>query len=325
VACVVIVVLAAPTWFFLEANPIGGAGAAVVFQVTPGEPMGQVVSAMAGKGIVSSGFAFRLDLMVTGTPSVQPGWYSIPTSSSFSAVKAVLSNGPNAQVLSVVTAESSWEVAQSAASIMGAGFALKFESYVHNGSVPSPFQSAPHASLEGLIAPGTYVLMPGESPRALLSQMIAKFVTRAASVGLLPTTTLNGFNADQLVTIASIVEKEGYLARNMPKVATVVYNRLARSTPLQMDATVLYALHQDGGPVTHATESVHSMYNTYLHLGLTPSAICIPSTEALNATLHAPSGPWLYFTLVDSSGTLAFSITLAQQLANEALAARRGL
>jgi UPF0755 protein len=111
----------------------------------------------------------------------------------------------------------------------------------------------------------------------------------------------------------------------MPRVATVVYNRLARGMPLQMDATVEYATGQDGGPVTHATESIHSPYNTYLHTGLTPTAICIPSTEALGATLHAPSGPWLYFTLVDKTGTLAFATTFAQQLANEALGARRGV
>jgi UPF0755 protein len=318
-------VLAAPAWFLFNAYPIGGTDAPVAFEVVAGEPIGQVISDLAAKGVVSSGLAFRLDLLVSGTPTVQPGWYSIPTSSSFSAVKNVLANGPNAQAVTVVTAEASWEVAQNLASIEGAAFALKFESFVHNGTVPSPFQPTPHTSLEGLIAPGTYVLAPGETPKDLLVQMVDKFVTRAASVGLTPSTALHGLNADQLVTVASIVEKEGYLARNMPKTATVVFNRLARTMPLQMDATVEYALHQDGGKVTHATESVRSPYNTYLHLGLTPSPICIPSTEALDATLHAPAGPWLYFTLVDASGTLAFASTFAEQLANEALAARRGL
>jgi len=155
--------------------------------------------------------------------------------------------------------------------------------------------------------------------------MADQFVPRAASVGLTPSTTLDGLDAYQLLTVASIVEKEGYLARNMPQTARVVYNRLARGMPLQMDATVEYAIGQDGGPVTHATESIASPYNTYLHTGLTPTPICIPSTQALDATLHAPNGPWLYFTLVDRSGTLAFATTFAQQLANEALAASRGI
>jgi UPF0755 protein len=323
-ACIAVVVLAAPSWFLLNAYPIGGAGAPATFEIVSGETMGQVTSAMAAKGIVSSGLAFRLDLIVTGTPTLQPGWYSIPTSSSFSAVKATLSSGPNVQVVTVLTAESSWEVAQQLASIVSPRFALKFESYVHNGTVPSPFQPSPHASLEGLLAPGTYVLVPGETPKILLTQMISQFVTRAASVGLLPSTTLHGLDAYQLLTAASIVEKEGYYARNMPMVATVIYNRLARSMALKMDATVLYVLHQDGGPVTHATEAVMSSYNTYLHVGLTPSPICIPSTQALNATLHPPAGPWLYF-VSDATGEMAFSATFAQQLANQALAANGGL
>ncbi len=323
-ACIAVVVLAAPSWFLFNAYPIGGAGAAATFEIVSGESMGQVTSAMAAKGIVSSGLAFRLDLIVTGTPTLQPGWYSIPTSSSFSAVKAALSNGPNAIVLTVLTARASWEIESDLASAMGAPFARTFESYVHNGTVPSPFQPTPHASLEGLLAPGTYVLAPGETPKELLSQMISQFVARAASVGLHPSTTRNGLNADQLLTVASIVEKEGYYARNMPKVATVVYNRLARSMALKMDTTVLYALHQDGGPVTHATEAFMSPYNTYLHVGLPPSPICIPSTQALSATLHPPAGPWLYF-VSDASGEMAFSSTFAQQLANEALAANGGL
>lgn len=317
--------LAAPAWYVVNAYPIGTAGAPAVFQVAPGEPIGQVIATMAGKQIVSSEIAFRLDLMVTGSPAVQPGWYAIPTSSSFSAAKAALSNGPNAQVVTVVTAEASWEITQDLASIMGPEFARKFESYVHNGTVPSPFQPTPHASLEGLLAPGTYVLVPRESPKTLLGQMISQFVTRAASVGLYPTSTRDGLNADQLVTVASIVEKEGYYARNMPKTATVIYNRLARNMPLQMDSTVEYALRQDGGQLTHATESVRSPYNTYLNLGLTPTPICIPSTQALDAMLHPPTGPWLYFVVVEASGTMAFSSTYAEQLANEALAARRGL
>lgn len=326
-AVVALLVLGAPAWFVVNAYPIGSPGPAALFQITTGEPIGQVIATMAGKDIVSSELAFRLDLMVTGAPTVQPGWYAIPTSSSFAAAKAALSNGPNAQVVTTVTAKASWEIAQDLAGTPGAGpgFARKFESYVHNGTVHSPFQTSPHTSLEGLLAPGTYVLVPGETPKTLLAQMVARFTARAASVGLLPSTTLHGLDAYQLVTVASIVEKEGYYAVNMPKTATVVFNRLARGMPLQMDSTVEYALRQDGGPVTQATEQIPSPYNTYLNLGLTPSPICTPSTQALDATLHPPGGPWLYFVVVTNSGEMAFSSTYAEQQANEALAARRGL
>jgi UPF0755 protein len=320
-----VVVLAAVLWFVLEAYPIGGSGPPVAFEVTPGEPFSQVASTLEAKGIIGSTFAFRLDLLLAGTPVVQPGWYELPTSSSFSTVRAVLSNGPNANAVSVTTAETTREVAADLVNAESATFASQFLSIVRNGAVHSAFQPRPHGSLEGLLAPGMYLLAHNESPRGLVTQMAHDFVARAAGVGLTPTTTLHGLNAYQLLTAASIVEKEGYLARNMPKTATVVFNRLARGMRLQMDATVLYAIGQDGGTVTHATEAIKSPYNTYLHTGLPPTPICIPSTEALGATLHAPPGPWLYFTLVDRSGTLAFATTFAQQLANERLATSRGL
>jgi UPF0755 protein len=320
-----VVVLAAVLWYAVEAYPIGGSGPPVAFQVTTGESFGQIADTMAAKGIIGSAFALRLDLLVTGTPIVQPGWYELATTSSFSHVRAVLSGTPNASAVVVRTAETSLEVAQNLADVQNAAFAEGFLSDVRNGVVHSAFQLTPHSSLEGLLAPGTYVLVPKETPASLVAQMADRFVGRAASVGLTPSTTRHGLDADQLVTVASIVEKEGYLAKNMPKVATVVYNRLAKGSPLQMDATVEYAIGQDGGPVTHKTESIQSPYNTYLHTGLTPTPICIPSTQALDATLRPPRGPWLYFTLVDAEGTLAFATTFAQQLANEQLAASRGL
>jgi UPF0755 protein len=325
IAAVVLLVVGFVAWFLIEAYPIGGPGPPVVLQVTTGESVAQIADALAAKGVIGSALAFRLDLAVAGTPAVQAGWYELPTSSSFSAVRAALGNGPNATVVDVATGESSLEVAQALAGAASGSFGTRFLSLVRNGSVASPFQPRPHASLEGLLAPGTYVLAPGETPRQLVATMARAFVARAASVGLTPSTHRRGLDAYQLVTAASIVEKEGYYARNMPRVATVLYNRLARGMPLQMDATVLYATGQDGGTVTHATERIRSPYNTYLHAGLTPTPICVPSTQALTATLHPATGPWLFFTLVDRSGTLAFSTTIAEQLANERLAQRRGV
>ena len=95
--------------------------------------------------------------------------------------------------------------------------------------------------------------------------------------------------------------------------------------PLQMDSTVLYALGQDGGQVSAAQLRYPSLYNSYLHTGLPPTPICTVSAAALNATLHPARGDWLYFTLVDRDGTMAFSNTFNEQLKNEAIAASKGL
>ena len=80
-----------------------------------------------------------------------------------------------------------------------------------------------------------------------------------------------GLTPYQVITAASIVEKEGYIPVNMPDVARVIYNRLAAGMPLQMDSTVLYSLGQDGGPVTRKDLQLQTPYNTYLNTGLTPT------------------------------------------------------
>ena len=128
-----------------------------------------------------------------------------------------------------------------------------------------------------------------------------------------------------LDALLEIVEKEGVLEKNMGPVARVVYNRLEKGTPLQMDSTVLYALGLDGGTVTPAMLRTPSPYNSYLNLGLTPTPICVVSATALSSMLHPPAGSWLYFVLIDKSGDMAFADTYAQQLANEARAAKAGV
>ena len=316
-AAAVVVVIA--TWFVLQVYPIGGPGRSVSVTVHAGDSMSTIANELHTAGVIASPLAFRLDTVLFGAPTVYPGTYVFRQASSFAAVKGVFA----APVISVVPGLTLHEVALQVASRVGDSFANRFVIDAEQAAATSPY--APRGSLEGLIGVGQYRLTPQVTPRVLVEQMVTSFNAEAASVGLSSSTTRAGLSAYQLVIAASIVEKEGYYARNMPKVARVIFNRLARGGPLQMDATILYALGMDGGAVTHAMLRTRSPYNTYLTNGLTPTPICTVSTTALRAVLNAPPGPWLYFTVVDRSGNEAFSSTFAQQLANERLAASRGV
>lgn len=297
----------------------------ITIEVSAGESASSVVNRLSAAGVIGSSSAFGIYATLHGWPTIQPGAYTLPKGSSFASATAILRSGPNTSSLSVPPGFTLREVVDRLATEEPASFVNGFRVALHDGSVRSPFQPVGSASLEGLVAPGTYVIPPTESPRDLVRTMVTRFVGLAASVGLTPTTTHLGHDAYAMVTMASVVQKEGYLERNMPNVATVIYNRLNDGMPLQMDSTVLYALHQDGGVVTHAMLETPSPYNTYLAAGLPPTPICVSSAAALAAVVHPPAGTWLYFTVVDSSGTEAFSTTFAQQLANEKLAAERGL
>ncbi len=321
ISLLVVVVLVAGVWFALQAYPLTGSGREAFVTVQVGDSLSTIASKMHAKGVISSSLAFRLDLSVFGSPSVVPGTYAMPEGASFSTLRSILSNLPN--VVTVYSGYTLHEIAQEVATHSSNSFGDQFVADEKTLARESHF-GAP-SSLEGLVAPGNYVISPGEQPVQLLDAMTASFTKLATSVGLTPRTTINGLDAYQLIIAASIVEKEGYYPKNMPKVARVIYNRLARGGPLQMDATVEYYFNQDGGTVTPAMLATHTPYNTYLNTGLTPTPICTVSKYSLDAVLHAPPGTWLYFELVNKNGTMAFSTTFAEQLAAEAVAAKHGI
>lgn len=321
---VIVFVVLVGGWFALQIDPVfAGKGKEVIVTVHSGDSLATIAGELHATGVIASPFAFRLENLFLGTPLIRAGTYEMRRGSSFASVRAILGAPPNVDVVTVSAGLTLHEVALDLATVKGASYASTFTADTTAAQTPSPFDQG--SSLEGLIGARTYVIKPTTTPRELVKMMVRSFQKETASVGLTPSTVVGGLNAYQLIVAASIVEKEGYYPRNMPKVARVIFNRLARGGPLQMDATVLYYLGRDGGAVTHAMLQTPTPYNTYLNAGLTPTPICAVSTFALKAVLHAPTGPWLYFTVINKRGDEAFSTTFAQQLKNESIAASRGV
>lgn len=312
-------------WYELQAHPFGGPGKSVLVEVTTGESYSAAAAAFSKAGVIGDTTAFRLYSMFHGRPTLQPGYYTVPKNSTFGALHQLLAQGPNTSALEVPPGFTMAEIAARLEHVVSPKVQADFTDLLTSGKVRSPYEPPGSNSLEGLVAPGTYLLPPDLTATGLLTKMISRFTVMATSVGLTPTTSFNGPNAYQLVTISSVVEKEGYYVKNMPQVARVIFNRLANAMPLQMDSTVLYSLGQDGGKVTADTLKIDTPYNTYLHAGLPPTPICVVSLAALKATMDPPAGSWLFFTLVSKDGTMAFADTYQQQLANQRLAASRGL
>ncbi|MGH9088471.1 MAG: endolytic transglycosylase MltG [Acidimicrobiales bacterium] len=314
---VVLVLVGGFAWYETTANP-GKPGKQVLLHVAKGESMGAITATLADDGVVSSGIAFRVSNFFHGAPTVRPGGYVLRKNQSFGKVRAELAAGPNVFLVSVPAGFTLAEIAKVLATAPD-NLAKSFQTEAQAGAVSSPFQSAPGTSLEGLLGPGTYELMPGETAKQLLTQMVQRFQKEAAAAGLTPTSAAAlGYTPYQVVTVASITQKEGYYKKYMGPVARVIYNRLAAGMPLGMTSTVLYALGQDGGKITSADHTLASPYNTYINPGLTPTPICFPSPTALEAAASPPPGNWLYFDLVTpKKGVMVFSSTYTQQLKAE--------
>ncbi len=320
-----VVLVGGYAWVQSEASPSGPPGPPVLVTVPAGAGVNSTGSLLADKGVISSSLAFRIWTQFHSLPGVQAGPYLFHRRSSFDAVERVLAAGPNVFPVVVPPGFTVSELAQRVGQLPGhdaervPGRGHQRGRAVARGSRPgSPAWRASSA-------PAPTPCFPARPTASCWPRWSTGSTPWPHAWAWPPGPHALGFSPYQVVTVASVVEKEGVYLKNMGPVSRVIYNRLAAGTPLQMDSTVLYALGRDGGPVTGADLQTPSLYNTYLHKGLPPTPTCFPSEAALTAALHPPAGPWLYFVVVQKDGTEAFSTTFAGQLANEALARQRGV
>ncbi|WP_037677940.1 endolytic transglycosylase MltG [Streptomyces griseus] len=170
---------------------------------------------------------------------------------------------------------------------------------------------------EGYLFPATYPLGAKASPQSLLKAMVdtanAKFQRAPIAAGA----QRNAMNVYQAVTIASIVQAEAADKADMGKVARVVFNRLERGMPLQMDSTINYALNRTTLRTTEADTRIDSPYNSYQRMGLPPTPIDSPGEDALRAAISPPPGDWLYFVTV-KPGDTRFTADYAEHQRNVA-------
>ena len=127
-----------------------------------------------------------------------------------------------------------------------------------------------------------------------------------------------------MAVIASLVEREGTIA-DMPKVARVIYNRLATGMQLQFDSTVNYALDQARSPPPQRNGPTRARTTPTSRPVCRPTPICAPGPDAIAAALNPADGPWLFFVKVDNNGQFCFSITVEQHDACVAQARANGV
>jgi UPF0755 protein len=185
--------------------------------------------------------------------------------------------------------------------------------------------------MEGMLFPDTYNFEPKHDELAIVQRMVAELDTRATQIGADRPDSRLKVTPYQALIVASLVETESKVDEDRPKIAQVIYNRLARGMPLQIDATVLYAREAAGlarrpnGRVLFRDLEIDSPYNTYRNKGLPPTPTAAIGAASLDAALHPEPGPWLFYVKFQTDGTHAFSTTLAEHNRNIADAKRRGV
>jgi UPF0755 protein len=194
-----------------------------------------------------------------------------------------------------------------------------------SGGVRSKYQPASVRSLEGLLAPDTYAFLPNASATDVLQRLTHRFDEIADGIDLSGGAARIGRTPYDVIKVASLIQSEIKLAADGPKVASVVYNRLDRGMPLQIDATVLYAIGRRSASNTAAERASTSPYNTYRVRGLPPTPIATVTRASLLAALRPATTTFLYYVLAGHDGHHAFASTYAEHLRNVAAARAAGL
>jgi len=174
--------------------------------------------------------------------------------------------------------------------------------------------------------PDTYRTPPGTTARELINQMLQNFGQKFTSQ-MRQQAAARGLTVHQVVTLASIVEREAVVASERPTIAGVFFNRLAADMPLQADATVQYAkAEQDASALATsywpadlsiADLDIDSPYNTYRNRGLPPGPICCPGLASIKAVLESPPTDYYYY-VAKGDGSHVFAKTLEEHNQNVA-------
>ena len=283
---------------YLGPTDFEGAGSgSVTVRIEPGASAGRVAEVLAGAGVVASPQAFvNVTEKRAKSGSLRPGSYRMRRGMA-AGIALDLLLSPASRVLRKVSLPEGMRLDEALPHIAGqAGLPLKDFRKAVVATLGLPGYAR---GLEGFLYPATYEVEPGMSAADLLGQMVARFRRAALQLGLEARAAAVHLTPLEAVTVASIVQAEGGTDADYPKIARVIYNRLAGRTPLQLDTTVLYAQSRRTLRVSEADTKVGSPYNTYRHPGLPPGPIANPGEKALLAALYPASGDWYWFVTTD--------------------------
>ncbi len=316
VVLVVLVVAGGLLWAQGQINPGGKRGPVVSVVIPKGATTSQIGHDLASAGVIHDGTLFAYYVRLHGDGPLYPGAYSLSKNLPYSAAIAALEAGPKILTENLVIPEG-FTLRQIAASVgalphMGLS-ASKFLADATGGTVRSPYEPAGVNSLEGLLFPATYQVRQGETEIDLLEQMIGAFNERAAQLNLTAAAKRLGYTPYQVVTVASIVERESKLTGDRGPVASTIYNRLRIGMKLGADSTQTYYLRQTDPTIepTPAQLDTPSPYNTRTNVGLPPTPIADPGLASLQAAVSPPTTTYLYFVEVNPDGQLGFASTAA--------------
>ncbi|OGB73567.1 hypothetical protein A3K24_01825 [candidate division Kazan bacterium RIFCSPHIGHO2_01_FULL_44_14] len=287
-----------------------------LFAVERDDTIADIVANLSDQGFIRSTFGTQVAFKLNRTGVVQFGTYNVsPRMDAWQIAYIIVHNQTATARVTIpegYTTNQIAELLEKKNIIMATDFLKAADNF------PPDFTfltSRPDNSLEGYLFPDTYNMNQGTPVRDLLVQLLDNFKQRIATVD----TQLKSskYTLHQIVTLASLIEKEARTDPSRKMVAGILINRLKKGMRLDVDATVRYITENWTRPITQADLNINSPYNTRKVAGLPPGPICNPGLASIQAVLSPAASDYLYY-LTDPEGVIYYAKTLDEHNANKA-------
>lgn len=287
-----------------------------VVRIPQGYSASQIVTLLEEEGIIANPTLFRFLLKVErAEQKLQAGSYLLSAQMRPLEIIEHLRSGRVATVRVVIP--EGFQIKQIAAVLAERGLAdaerfIELASNAHLVFGENLPLDLPIPSLEGYLFPDTYYFSEGQREEDLIGQMVERFL-QVTGENIVPLLEHSPFTLHEVVTLASIVEREIMVDYERPLVASVYLNRLAIDMPLQADPTVRYVTEEERPRVLYRDLEIDSPYNTYRYRGLPPGPIASPGLASMLAVLNPADTDYLFF-LSRGDGTHEFTRTYSEHL-----------
>lgn len=289
--------------------------------VPSGASLRLAADSLEAAGVIGSAKLFSVYAKVTGRDrSIKAGTYILDRRASWDEIVDALVAGKG--IVLTLTIPEGWDIRTIVPAISRVMKvpAAALDSAVRDTALRRRL-NVPTPTLEGYLFPETYLLPESSDALPIVRRLVAEFERRWKPEWNAQLEKL-GMTRHQVMTLASIVEKEARVATERPTIAAVYHNRLKIGMMLQADPTVLYALGRHENRVLYRHLEVASPYNTYRNVGLPPGPIASPGTASIEAALFPADVPYLYF-VAHPDGHHEFRTTVREH--NEAVRQMRRL
>lgn len=310
-------ILLVGAWFFYTIFGDRSHPAQTVQVVVPrGSTFRDVADQLAASGVIPNPAVFRLYAKLRHADTdVHAGGYRFSPNQTEDAVLAQLQSG-GAQIATWVSIPEGFTAKQIAQRLQDdkLGSAAAYErAFLHDTIVAGGVRTK---NLEGFLFPSTY-LVPNDATPATVERMLTGQFLKELPHDAERLAKQHGLTVPQVITLASLIEREAKADDERPLMAGVYYNRLKLGMPLEVDATIEYALPSHHDVITYGDLKIDSPYNSYLHAGLPPTPIANPGLPSILAAFHPRPSAFLYY-VYKGNGHHVFAKTLSEQNANVA-------